>query len=417
MYEVEKNYLLSKINRKLKSKFIKYKCFIAGGAITSVFCHTDIHDFDIYFRSKKDMFMFFYETAGRIIIKYVSSHAITFSYTDGDDDNLYQAICMKYYNSPEEIFDTYDFTINMGAYSFEDDKIYLHDNFLLHNLQKQLHVNTNTLHILATIRRILKYQQRGYTISSTEMMKVAIATGERIRNMDSWDDFSDDVGGQYGERVVINTNGMEFSPENAMHVLDSVRIETQDVNERSRNFISSINLILKKVSETIDYKIQHKLLYKDVNKIVYISGFDDKIKVENTIGYNRDRYSDFIPTKMSEIGRIKVYAYFNYDRNHNITLDNSFDVFKKVQIGMNHLDVHIPLFQKVSDMDDVRCDGIVEIEIMNPKYIEAFGIIRHGFEKAIFSSEKFRVNRIVLDNTTSDERNPEYFDMEDEKVS
>lgn len=55
MYEFEKNKLKAYIGNDLYNLLHQYKCFVAGGTITSLFCNREINDVDIYFRSKEDI--------------------------------------------------------------------------------------------------------------------------------------------------------------------------------------------------------------------------------------------------------------------------------------------------------------------------------------------------------------------------
>lgn len=56
----EKSRLKKLIDSNLYNLFKEFKCFLAGGAITSLFTGADINDLDIYFRSEKDLAKFIY---------------------------------------------------------------------------------------------------------------------------------------------------------------------------------------------------------------------------------------------------------------------------------------------------------------------------------------------------------------------
>ncbi len=55
MYEREKYRLKTLIGETAYNKLCQYRCFLAGGAITSIFTGKEINDFDIYFRSAEDL--------------------------------------------------------------------------------------------------------------------------------------------------------------------------------------------------------------------------------------------------------------------------------------------------------------------------------------------------------------------------
>ena len=130
-YEKEK----AKLKRLIPNtyKILKnYNCYIAGGAITSLFTGKDINDIDIYFKDKAELFRALYENFSSEYIIYVSKKAITFKVSNQE---TIQFIYMNYYDKAEDIFDDFDFTICMGAFDIQKDIFILHEDFFRFLLQ------------------------------------------------------------------------------------------------------------------------------------------------------------------------------------------------------------------------------------------------------------------------------------------
>lgn len=189
--------------------------FAAGGAVTSVFTGKHINDVDVYFKSR-EAFERAVEGAYEDGFWCVSSskRAVTF----GDNGRIVQFMHFDFFPTAADIFAAFDFTVVMGAYDYDAKEFILHDDFLKHNSQRFLRFNPGTRYPLASATRVLKYQQRGYTIGKGDMMKIALAVrGVRI---ESWQDLKDQIGGAYGEKVVLENEDKPFSLEAAIDALN-----------------------------------------------------------------------------------------------------------------------------------------------------------------------------------------------------
>lgn len=110
-----------------------------------------------------------------------------------------QVIAFGVFPDAQAIFDKFDFTINMGAFSFASEKWEFDRHFLKHLAQKVLVVNPRTDYPIISMLRSDKYRARGYTISRRETMKLGIAaTG---LNIESWEDAKAHLSGMYGTNV------------------------------------------------------------------------------------------------------------------------------------------------------------------------------------------------------------------------
>src|SRR5690606_21129931 len=65
--------------------------------------------------------------------------------------------------------------------------------------------------------RTLKYQSRGYTLGKGDMLKIALACRGVI--IESWEDLKDQIGGAYGEKVVLGNEDKPFTLEAAIEAL------------------------------------------------------------------------------------------------------------------------------------------------------------------------------------------------------
>jgi hypothetical protein len=188
--------------------------FAAGGSVTSVFTGKDINDVDVYFKSHRA-----FEEA--VIGAYddgfwcvdASRRAVTFS----DNGRIVQYMHFGFFPTASAIFDAFDFTVCMGAYDYDSKEFVLHDDFLRHNAQRFLRFNPGTRFPLASATRVLKYQQRDYTIGKGDILKIALAC--RGVQIDTWNELKDQIGGAYGEKVILENEGKPFSLEAAIEAL------------------------------------------------------------------------------------------------------------------------------------------------------------------------------------------------------
>jgi len=188
--------------------------FAAGGAVTSVFTNTEINDVDVYFKTKED-FERAVEGAYEDGLWCVSTskRAVTFA----DANNIIQFMYFDFFSTAQDIFKAFDYTVVMGAFDYDSGEFVLHDDFLKHNAQRFLRFNAGTRYPLASATRVLKYQGRGYTIGRGDVLKIALAC--RGVKIDSWEDLKDQIGGAYGEKVLLGSAGQEFSLSAAIDAL------------------------------------------------------------------------------------------------------------------------------------------------------------------------------------------------------
>ena len=209
--------------------------FVAGGAVTSVFTGAKINDVDLYFKSRRAFERAVYDAYEEgLWCVAASKRAVTFA---DQSNNIAQLMYFDFFPTAADIFKAFDFTVCMGAVDLDtgekiewrggsrvtlgekhpDSGFVFHPDFLKHNSQRFLKFNAGTRYPLASSTRVLKYQQRGYTIGKGDMMKIALAV--RGVKIDTWEDLKDQIGGAYGDKVVLGNEDKPFSIEAAIDAL------------------------------------------------------------------------------------------------------------------------------------------------------------------------------------------------------
>lgn len=220
----EKNKLKAELGAWYQ-KFVKYKCFLAGGAITSLFTNTEVNDYDIYFRDKKILARFIEnEIHNRNWVKVVTDKAFSIE----SDGKKFQFIFFDYFKSAEDIFETFDFTVCMGAYDFEKEEFALHEEFLLDNAKRRLIFNPKTRFPIVSLMRIDKYKKKGYKISKAEKLRIVFTIMQT--KIETKEQLVSQIGGMYGERydnIFKDLPDGEISLENVVEKISEYE-ETED---------------------------------------------------------------------------------------------------------------------------------------------------------------------------------------------
>lgn len=221
MYEFEKKKLKALLGEELYSELKDYNCYIAGGTITSLFCNREINDVDVYFRSKQDLADFLYdnvEYSKWVLAK--TNKALLIDYKEKVDVQL---IWFDTFNTTEDIFDTFDYTVCMGAYDFKTEEFVLHKDFLQHNSQRILKYNSKTAFPIVSALRVEKYKDKGYTISKPEFMRVLLTCMQL--EIDNYDDLKEQLGGMYGvdyDEIIKPKDGESFSLEDIIEKMQDI---------------------------------------------------------------------------------------------------------------------------------------------------------------------------------------------------
>lgn len=239
-------------------------CWIAGGAVTSVFTGKEINDIDVYFPSKEAFSNVMAEIYDGNEVSFGDAHVCHCTdksiliQSSGQD---VQFIVFKFFDSVEDIFASFDFTAVMGAYSFADEKFHLHPDFMRHNAQRFLSFNNGTDYPLISMLRVDKYRERVYTTSKQEMLKIGFAVANK--NFDSWDKVIDEVGSMYGlnpDEIFDTTK--PFSLDETITQLDNLFIPKHYKNiDPPGDMVALAKRMPDKVTQSV---LDYAEAYKDV---------------------------------------------------------------------------------------------------------------------------------------------------------
>lgn len=177
----EEFHLLHNIPTELRKKLAYENVYIAGGAITSVFSRMPVFDYDLYFRDFDNYISVKRWFNNKMTIRIPEvEHIVS---TDTADtykykDRIYQLICgAEFVNeSITKVVGKFDFTVCMGIYSMRHGMFILHEDFIRHIAQRILEYNPLSEYPFASLIRTIKYQKKGYTITLSQMMRLALKT-------------------------------------------------------------------------------------------------------------------------------------------------------------------------------------------------------------------------------------------------
>lgn len=243
-HDVEKNKLkdwLEPVYDILKEN----KCFVAGGAITSLFTMNEVNDWDIYVPSFEALMKLIVEIKGTYSVIYTNHTEKSILFFK--DELKVQLIHFKFFDNAYEIFKTFDFTCCMAAYSFEKEEFIFHPDFLKANSQRRLKFSPLTDFPMVSALRVQKYVDKGYTISKAEFMKLMLTVANL--SLTSWEDVKEQTGGLYGHDVDTLFGGdKEYSFEASIKALQNV----YNIPKRMYNSKTTFESMVK------DVIIQHK---------------------------------------------------------------------------------------------------------------------------------------------------------------
>lgn len=280
MYEGEKRKLKASIPDDVYDIIQEQKCFIAGGAITSLFTNREINDVDVYFRSKdhlkETLRLIFKETQFSLICTNYTDKSILFTTPGNPEDAVkVQFIHFRYFNSLEEVFDSFDFTVCMGGFDPVSEEFQFNDDFFKHNSQRYLKYNPKTDFPLLSALRVDKYKEKGYDISKPEFIRVVVNAAKV--DIDSWETAKEHIGGVYG-----------FDMDN---LFDEEKEFSIDELLRQLGNVTASQIQTYKPSEGINY---HELMYSVVGVeprfYKYVVETEDGLFSRMSMGSNRLKY-------------------------------------------------------------------------------------------------------------------------------
>ena len=281
------------IGKELWNLLTKANVILAGGSLTSLITKTEINDFDIYFRNKKDIMFVL-----RHIFGNYNDDAYNYKINDNDIlflGNHYEAISLTsksitfsinniqlqlihfdYFNSPKEIFNSFDFYCNMIAYDFKTGKFSSDENFFSSVASREIEFNHKTKFPINSLIRTRKYIERGYSLSTKQYLKIALAISEL--NIKSWNELKEQICGIYGITDKIKIPDKEFSTENCIDFIENSEIKEPELNShcfeecafRIENPFDTDGLIMTTTIDIENCSLTYNSTSLDMLKTVYV---------------------------------------------------------------------------------------------------------------------------------------------------
>lgn len=147
--------------------------WIAGGALRDYFSGVKINtDYDLFFPNESEYLKAVsYFKSKDCTVKWESENGMKIIYNKMTFD-----LVKKFFNTPKETIDAFDFTVSMFA--VDSENVYYGDTSFIDLAKRQLMINKIT-YPASTMKRSFKYYKKGYSMCIGEMKKLV----ESIQDM------------------------------------------------------------------------------------------------------------------------------------------------------------------------------------------------------------------------------------------
>jgi len=293
-FQFEKNKLYAYLG-DLVDSLKKHQVIIAGGTITSLFTGTEINDIDLYFRNEESAIAFIEEhwEDKELWVTCLTKKSVLL--IKGKEPNIMkvQMIHFKYFERPEEIFNSFDFTVCMGAFDFADEQFHLHDDFMKHNSQRILKFNPNTDFPIVSLLRVHKYSTKKYTISKPEMVRIILKCA--TLDIDTIDKLKDHLGGMYG----INYDKIINLEEGEIFSLDLIIEKIANIALSEDYFKKPVEIKFEDIDEIIEIIQKKPSKYFNINEKYYRINTYGEVVALKSIPVNGEKINpdDFFKNK------------------------------------------------------------------------------------------------------------------------
>lgn len=143
-------------------------CWIAGGAIRDYFSSSKVTDYDLFFPNQTEYDKAkAYFTSKDAEVKWESDNGMKVRYNGKTFD-----LVKKFFSSPEESIQNFDFTVCMLA--VDTEKVYHGETTFIDLSKRQLMLNKLPFPA-STLSRAFKYYKKGYVMCAGEMRKLVEA--------------------------------------------------------------------------------------------------------------------------------------------------------------------------------------------------------------------------------------------------
>jgi len=275
---------LQKLN--LDDKLSDMNFFVAGGAIRSIFTNEEINDIDIYPKTYEDT----YE-----ILEYMKSNYALLSCTDksvmfysSNHTYKYNIVTFREFNTAKDIFDSFDYTIVMGAYDNTTDEFVFHEDFFVDNTSRSLIFNKKTGYPVISLLRLYKYYDRGYKFNKITLIQIV---SEILKlNINSWEDISKQFGGMYGLDI-SKVKDILYSLDTFVNLIEESKLPMYDEYVQDNKYEECYDKLITKLEKQLcaDYLKLNKIIYsKEYNGNKYY------FEAVEGITFKCSKYSDML---------------------------------------------------------------------------------------------------------------------------
>lgn len=176
-------------------KDLEINGWIAGGAIRDYCMGIPIKtDHDVFFKSENDFNKTLdYMKSKEGKIKWESDNGCKIKYGKRTFD-----LIKKYFDTPKQCIDNFDFTVSMFAVDY--DNFYYGETSFIDLAKRQLIINELTYPV-NTMKRVLRYYEKGFRICNEELLKVIVAIQDfdKIKTNSNKEDDRELTSGEMGE--------------------------------------------------------------------------------------------------------------------------------------------------------------------------------------------------------------------------
>lgn len=164
-------------HKNVFKELARLKVIVCGGTINSIFTELPINDLDFYMSDLShateiaDFLKSYFP-----VDENVSLNAMTFKRQSANSRKKWTVqLITKFYGTPEEVFNWFDFTITHGAFDFEAGSFVFGSRFLADLSKRRLVYSGSSQYPICAMYRTNKYVKRGYTLPGSTIMHIALA--------------------------------------------------------------------------------------------------------------------------------------------------------------------------------------------------------------------------------------------------
>lgn len=138
--------------------------YLAGGSLRSIFDKTSVDDYDFFFENPSIVSYakkYLKEAGYDLVFECTAGELFTYK----KNDIKVQLVCKRYYDNVLDLMYTFDFTV--CHFALHNGNLFFTKNAIKAAREKRIEINSITYPI-ASLRRLQKYIQKGYTINNKE---------------------------------------------------------------------------------------------------------------------------------------------------------------------------------------------------------------------------------------------------------